>query len=818
MRSHAKASTAGSTQRQAGRLGRIFPGAGPTRGASSSSKGSGAPTNRRATLWLTAFAASLLAMLQIAAPASAATPTIAATWSQGVLRTEATLKAEINPEGLATTYRFEYGTSTSYGQQTPELAVGSDSSLHEVTRLLSGLQPGTTYHYRVVATNTDGPNQGPDRSFTTFAPFVPETNCPNQAFRYGPSANLPECRAYEMVSPVDKSGADIIAQLTSRQYTTASDQASLDGNKMAYSSYKPFGDALSNLWTNSFIATRGAGGWTTHSINPPHEHNQAVFFLADPAAPRYSAFSEDLSTGFLYDDAKPALTSDALPNYPNFYLRDNLTDTYTALTTQIFSPAQQWLGGMGFQGYSADGSHTLFVAAAQLTPAAAPGEHGQLYDYHDGELELVSVLPGGEPSPQDSSAGQGGKPASANIEQGETSNAISEDGSRIFWIRDGDTNENYGTLYVRIDGETTITVSTTSEATYWAAAADGSQVIFNDGVINSQRSSLYRFDVDTETRTLIADEVDFKRGVLGASEDASSVYFLSREALAAGATAGQPNLYLDEEGTKTFIATLAQDDETGAAPTVGSGASLNADPIFNDFSRVSPDGGRVFFHSLAPLTRYDNTSANADKPAVEIYTYDADAEELECVSCNPSGGRPQTSVFTRPHKTLFETEPFDKGSPATFLEAAAQLPTPRRATHIPRMLADDGSYLFFNAHDALVPEDVNNTQDVYQWVAQGVSGCAEEDGCVRLISTGTNPKKSTFIDASGDGRDVFIRTSADIAPLDEGFIDIYDVRVGGGFPRPIPPPECVGDACQSVPAAPRDQTPASAGFRGAGDP
>ena len=128
-------------------------------------------------------------------------PMIAAAWSQDVVYTEATLKAEINPEGSATTYHFEYGTSEAYGQETPELPVGSDSTTHTLTRFLEGLSPGTTYHYRVVATSSVATNEGPDHTFTTFEPFAPDTNCANQAFRGGASAGLPDCRAYEMVTP-----------------------------------------------------------------------------------------------------------------------------------------------------------------------------------------------------------------------------------------------------------------------------------------------------------------------------------------------------------------------------------------------------------------------------------------------------------------------------------------------------------------------------------------------------------------------------------------------------------------------------------------
>ena len=143
------------------------------------------------------------------------------------------------------------------------------------------------------------------------------------------------------------------------------------------------------------------------------------------------------------------------------------------------------------------------------------------------------------------------------------------------------------------------------------------------------------------------------------------------------------------------------------------------------------------------------------------------------------------------------------------------------------MLSDEGSRVFFNAFDALVPADVNGVQDVYQWEAPGSGDCAAgspayselNEGCISLISTGKSAKESVFIDASASGGDVFFTTSSSIDPRDPGSIDVYDARAGGGFPPPPPPPPpCVGDACQNVPAPPDDQTPASAVFRGPGDP
>jgi hypothetical protein len=79
----------------------------------------------------------------------------------------ATLAAGVNPRGLATSVRFEYGTSTSYGTATPEQAIGAGGSTVSVTAAIGGLKPGTKYNYRAVASSAAGITRGGNRCFTT---------------------------------------------------------------------------------------------------------------------------------------------------------------------------------------------------------------------------------------------------------------------------------------------------------------------------------------------------------------------------------------------------------------------------------------------------------------------------------------------------------------------------------------------------------------------------------------------------------------------------------------------------------------------------
>src|SRR5439155_216328 len=71
------------------------------------------------------------------------------------------------PNGLSTTWYFQYGTSTNYGSQTGSSNAGSGTTSTNVSASLDGLSPGTTYHYRLVATNSSGTTQGADAVLTT---------------------------------------------------------------------------------------------------------------------------------------------------------------------------------------------------------------------------------------------------------------------------------------------------------------------------------------------------------------------------------------------------------------------------------------------------------------------------------------------------------------------------------------------------------------------------------------------------------------------------------------------------------------------------
>jgi hypothetical protein len=349
------------------------------------------------------------------------------------------------------------------------------------------------------------------------------------------------------------------------------------------------------------------------------------------------------------------------------------------------------------------------------------------------------------------------------------------------------------------------------EAAFWTATPDGTHALYSEGPLATSgpgQATLHRFDASTQARPTLVGGL---RGVLGASEDLSRIYYISTEALAGGAQAGAPNLYLEEEGAKTFIATLAEGaegDTNSAAYQLGS-----THPIYNT-ARVTPDGSRVVFESRAPLSGFDNTDLNTGEADVEVFTYEAGGA-LACVSCAASGVGPRGRVL----------ENKEENQPT--VQAAAWIPGSESPLYASNVLSSDGKRIFFNSLVPLVGRDGNGAQDVYEWEQAPNKATCEEagadlynpaaGGCISLISSGQNPSESRFIDASADGSDVFFTTAASLLPQDPGLIDIYDARSGGGFPQPTVPASCEGEACQSPPAPPNDPTPASSSFEGAGN-
>jgi hypothetical protein len=706
---------------------------------------------------------------------------------------EAKLGALINPGGLQTTYRFEYGATTAYGHSVPfpEGSVGEGVSSRTVWASASGLAPGTTYHYRVVATNELGTAVGPDQTFATLT-AVQAACLPNEEFRGGFSARLPDCRAYEVVTPPTKNSVEVKAVRA----------IAADGDAVAFQSNVPMPAAPSG--SDYYLATRGPGGWSSEDVIPLESYSEPTCAEESQNGPK--SYSADLSTAIIeYGQSTRAssggkeLTNQScnaeglqvVPGepvgYSNLLLRDNASGTYRLINTL---PSGVTPADAHFKGASADLSHVVFTETSPLTEGATYGVEN-LYEWDEGALRVLSVLPSGTPAVGASlPEAHTGNNAEAHTDK----NAISSEGSHILF-------SSGGGLYDRIGGELTVRIDESQGGSgpsgggsFQAATSDGSKIFFTDesrltadSTAESGEPDLYECDLpEGAAECQLTDLTIAKAGehadVIVVSplggKDSSRVYFTARGVLATNrreyteaegntvieeAESGQNNLYVWHEGTTTFIATL----KSGASEDFGLG-------------RASPDGTWFAFDSHKSLTGYDNTEPGGE-PTEEVFLYDAISNQLACASCNPSGEAPIAGGT--------KVEP---GSPLRFLS--------------------DGGHLFFETGEALVPSDTNGQKDVYEY----------EDGHVYLISSGTSQSDSTFVGTSESSGDVFFRSNQALVPQDaeEGMNAIYDARVYGGFPAPASSSPCTtADACRTpVPPQPSIYgAPSSQTFFGVGN-
>ena len=768
----------------------------------------------------------------------------------------ATFQATINPHGAPTSFYFQYGTSSELGQSAPAapgLPIGAgEGDVEVIPQHVQGLSPGTLYHYRVVAVSGKEEFPGPEQTFSTQGA--------------GGQLTLPDGRSWEMVSPPDKRGA--VIQVIDPINGVV--QAAAGGGALSYVANAPTEAAPPGFpGAVSILSTRGPGGWSTRDLASSHQ--RATGKLKTP--PEYRLFAEDLSAALVqpYGLFEAQLSEEASEQTP--YL-DTLgtcaSGCYRPLVSgkaghenvpvgARFGEEQRCEEGKGVGhlaqtvcgplvlGATSDLSHVVLVAEAPLTAGAGREE---LYEWAGGKLQLISVLPENEageelPAPAGSARlGAGFRGDEPPENDTSARRAISSDGTRIFWeTRVGEEP----TLYVRdSEREQSLQLDTAEAAClkegecesgggrFQIASAKGESVLFTDkqrltsDAGKAGTSDLYECKITVGLTGRLGCELTdltparegesarVQGSVLGAGEDGEATYFVAEGVLGETANergqraiAEQANLYVREGGQTSFIATLAAGDSFDWA--LGGAREQPA--------RVSPNGRRLTFMSEEPLTGYDNRDAVSGRPDAEVYLYDADTGRLSCASCEPSGARPRGVEYKQIRTGSSEQLVSGQRQWEETGWVAALTPESTsfdffKSAHQPRYLSDSGR-LFFNALDALVPQDVNGNWDAYEREPAGVGSCApgapgfESGGesCLGLISSGASAQESTFLDASDSGGDAFFLTSARLTPQDfDGARDIYDAHECTSASPCLPqeavaPPPCNNESsCRPSPA------------------
>ena len=865
----------------------------------------------------------------------------------------AQLNAVIDPGDNETTYTFQYGTtapvncaeppSATCQAPIPAASLGAGFTNQPANVALTNLQPGTEYHFLVIASQAGGVKvDSEEGTFTT-------SGAPGEAV-------LPDDRQWELVSPANASGAAV----EPIRLEGGAIQAAANGEAISYVTDAPIEGRPKeeppkgnrNPEITQVLSTRKpGGGWTSQDIVTPNETSENLGLVVN----EYRLFSKNLSLSLVFPFpgenevsalAQPPLAPPVEANEEQEktpYLRvDGPTpplapepETAEESNSLAYGVAQQNGKAMGNAGYLAllthqddttgvgFGSPTTEVSIRGVTPdlshvvlssvvpllSSAPPNLRELYEWHEevgseggheGKLQLINELPDGKLSTGRTELGEVGGNVANN-----TGHAISKNGSRVFWssvlLEGSEPDESTEPhLYMRDTAkEHTIRLDQpeagvhkqvenaafSGEAKFMTASADGSTVLFTDSrplteesgseealQPEERKADLYECEISEtagQDSCALSDLTPRQGGeqarvlgtTLGATEaGASQVYFVANGVLTSaansqgekatpggcpnhneGAALIQPlgatcNLYLSTREAPgkfktTFIARISDLDSPDFEASKGDLGRLTA--------RVSPNGRYLAFMSERSLTGYDNRDVNSDQPDEEVYLYDAQTNRLVCASCNPSGQRP-LGVFDQslgndegPGLLVDRPEIWANAQVDDDPWLAGSVPgwdtqTRESAMYQDRYLLDDGR-LYFNSSDALVPQDTNGKEDVYEYESPEIGNCTEasptfsskSNGCISLISSGTSEQESDFLDASESGSDVFFLTSAQLVKGAEANFSVYDAHIcESNCPAPAPPPAapCHGEECHGAPStSPTFAAPSSTTFSGSGN-
>jgi hypothetical protein len=568
--------------------------------------------------------------------------------------------------------------------------------------------------------------------------------------------------------------------------------------------------------------------------------------------PRDQGMDEDL---YVREGATGPLTWASGPPAPAVKTTGPILENYADNNSGCLNPDSCVGNTTILGGASADLSdlvwsqRTPVVAPPASLPGSLPDTHTYGYEVYEsvsGVDQLVGLVPA-EGSECDSSQGGcvvppcGAAMGNAFYESNEayhgfssgfapTKGAVSGDGSQVVFTSPDPQTQLVGCapprLYVRQGGVSTVEVSASQKTNgggpggvdshgpraklYVGSTEAGGRItgvfftsseeLTNDANTGSedQGNDLYEYDLQSgKLSDLTVDQNSQDpngAGVInfiGAATDGSIVYFTASGVLAAGASAGQSNLYVYEaaSGRTTFIA--SGNGVTGAH--VGTGETIGEVGIT---SNVTPDGRQLVFTSSERLTGYDQMGY------AEVYLYDASGNRLVCVSCNPSGAAPAGSA------TL----------PRTSSEGAYDGAEEPQTLPEPRVVSDDGSRVFFSSPDQLTVEApqpaVTRAPEVLARPGVLEPNVYEyENGRVYLVAA-----DAALLTSTPSGNDVFFNSVTQLVSQDrDGSVDVYNARVDGGFPA-LAPAACSGTSCQGVPASsPIFATPPSVTFEGVGN-
>jgi hypothetical protein len=736
-------------------------------------------------------------------------PRVAETVARNADEKSVTIEATINPSGFGTSYHFEWGPTTAYGNDVPtdfEPFIGSGTEPVLVKAKITGLSEGTTYHYRVVATNSQGTTASADQEMETL------DRC-----------GLPDGRCFELASPRD-AGPIAIPGKPNYNLELISQAAAQPGT-LAYVVESGLPGATRGAEV-LYRGVRGPSEWSSTQISPPILQRDENLNVQSETA-RTLGLSADDSCGVM--ESTQPLTADASMKAlveaggKNLY-RLNPDGSYTGITkptpvnfdAENFEPEEETGLFYEFWGASRNCGKIVFSSVYQFPGVAGKGL-ARLYEWDEGVLSNVGVVPGPSGETVVAAVAGGGR---ANAELG-SANAVSENGSRVFFSAERQTSPNpeevgKTAIFVRENGRVTRDVSLSETATpdegarFEYATADGSRVFFsaNAGLTpqsSSEGTDLYEYNLETGKLSDLSVEPaaggSGVTGLLGTSADGSHIYFAAQGQLIPGkgssAAKNRQNstasIYSEDGNDLRFVGTMQ----------IGSSEDLVRNFAYWT-SRVSSDGRYLLFESTVNLSRYDS------KGLPEVYLFDSQAgsDPTVCVSCRHDG------------------EPPSRTNNGKAMLASPQEMNLRSPYGVPRSLVVNGGKpeVFFTSPENLASGPTGGRFSVYEWVHGQVFRVVNEPAGLQA-ATAELEHHVDFLGADEDGSDLYVQTPETLTWEDgDHRPSVYDARIGGGFPQPPPSAQpcnpvlegsCSGSGAPQPAAVPGA---ASSNFVGPGNP
>jgi hypothetical protein len=628
--------------------------------------------------------------------------------------------------------------------------------------------------------------------------------CPNEQLRIeNNSTSLPDCRAYEQVTPTYKEGVGIGAAEAEFSLGTKVLAFAEDGETTAYVSQGNFSNNAQSTPENPYFARRTPSGWTSLTSVP----SQAEYWGIEQSS--ILAQTPNFETS-LYVARRPTDPSDTT----RFYLR-NVDGTVTEVgPTAPIATFTEPPGNV----------NTGLPSGAYVSLAATSEDlsHIAFFGTAAGDASLLEYVGTGSDDPRVISVNNEGKEIDpcgphALVTGGRTS-LMSRDGNTIAFEQEA-CEGHPRSLYARV-GETTVELSRSrctrtsgdpggacnapADPTLAGASPSGSVTYFTTSqqLVNSdidQGQDLYAcvlppgaiapqgsvnscptLEPVSVAGTAAGANV---QEVMSVSKDGSHIAFIASGVITGTSTnddgqhavEGAENVYVFNRDAPVgerlaFVSDLCAGSGTSGSvadplcppsPSTNDGAPVTGKQ--GPFVQITANNRYMLFASYARLDSGD-TDEGAD-----VYRFDTETGSLVRISVGQDG--------------------YDDNGNAT--NASAFIETNEGSHVAPRLsISESGEQVFFTTAEALVSQDTNNARDVYEWDA----------GHIYLISDGVTPSGSKLVSISPSGRDALFVTAAPLTWQDgDTAQDIYDARVDGGFPVPAGPASCSGEACQGSP-------------------